>query len=65
MKDLSAPSLSDKMRTLAKDHPRAFELLDKASALEAAVAQSNAKQILGAWARARRLWCECTGEPLI
>ncbi len=25
----------------------------------------EAKSFLGAWARARRLWCDCTGEDLI
>lgn len=62
-----AESLDIKMHTLAdKGHPRAAELREKADALVSAIEQSaSAKKILGAWARARRLWCDCTGEPLI
>lgn len=68
--------LMDKMRALADTgHPRAVELREKATALdEACDAITKAseehgkvavKSMLGAWARARRLWCDCTGEPLI
>ena len=61
------PALFDKMRSLASDgHPQAYALRQRADELETAVVgKPSAKQILGAWARARRLWCECTGEPLI
>jgi hypothetical protein len=67
------PALFDLMRKLADaGHPRADELREKASAFEAAATgfygdpqTVPAKSFLGAWARARRLWSECSGEPLI
>ncbi|OJU22715.1 MAG: hypothetical protein BGN95_03875 [Sphingomonas sp. 66-10] len=65
--------LSDKMRSLADlDHPRAVELREKAGAFDVAATGFYAepqtvtvKSFLGAWARARRLWSECSGEPLL
>lgn len=66
--------ISDKMRALAETgHERAEELRSKADEFDAKTAAhysetggpETAKSMLGAWARARRLWCECTGEPLI
>ena len=59
-----------KMRALADSgHPRASELRAKADEFEATMAVSDekwdARKMLGAWARARRLWCDCTGEPLV
>lgn len=66
------PTLSEKMRVLAKTHPRSAELIAKADELDAKTAGHYAspqtvptKSFLGAWARARRLWCELTGEALI
>jgi hypothetical protein len=63
-------TLAQKMRKLADDgHPRAVELREKADAMETAATGPSktwdARKVLGAWARARRVWCECTGEPLI
>lgn len=41
-------------------------LLDHAAKLEAlTLGVSTAQQIAGTWARARRFWCNLTGEPLI
>lgn len=60
--------LSDKMRTFAAGAVPpvvADQLREKANAFDAAVAQGDAKKILGAWARARRVWCDVTGESLI
>lgn len=65
--------LSDKMRALAdRDHPRATELRENARAFDVAAAgfyaepqTVPAKSFMGAWARARRLWSECSGERLI
>lgn len=58
--------LADKMLALAKDHPRGEELRTKAEALIAACApEVPAPKLLGAWARARKLWCEVTGGPLV
>lgn len=61
------PALFDKMRSLASEgHPQAEELRQRADEFEKAVAEKlSAKQIFGAWVRARRLWCDCTGESLI
>ncbi|GAB3021423.1 hypothetical protein [Bowmanella dokdonensis] len=47
---------------LAEDHPlrihaNALAKLDPDTA--------TAKQVLGHWARAKKAWCEYTGEPLI
>lgn len=61
------------MRALAdQGHDRAEELREKAKAFDAAAAgfyaeeqTVGAKSFLGAYARARRLWCDITGEPLV
>jgi len=59
-------SLPDRMRTLAKGgHPRAEDLQQMADDMDNAIATHDMRKMIGAWARARRLWCECTGEPLI
>ena len=66
-------SLSDKMRALAASHPCGAELKANADEFDektkahysAGANRETAKRMLGAWARARRLWSECTGEPLI
>ena len=58
-----APQLTDRMRALAADgHPRATELFDAADRIDVAI---TIPQIVGSWAKARKLWCEITGEPLI
>jgi hypothetical protein len=65
--------LSDKMRALAETgHPRGGELREKADAFDVAAngfwgepQTVPVKSFLGAWARARRLWSECSGEPLV
>lgn len=65
--------LSEKMRMLAQDgHPKAAELIEKANAFDAAARgfygdpqTVTIQSFMGAWARARKLWCECTGESLI
>lgn len=62
--------LFEKMEALAdRGHPRGDELRERAKALRAAAKGfangGGVKPMLGAWARARRVWCECTGEPLI
>ncbi len=66
--------LSDKMRALADSgHARAEELRTKADEFDAKAeahygangGPNTAQSMLGAWARARRLWSDCTGEPLI
>ena len=36
-----------------------------AEALEGIGPETSPKALLGRWARARRCWCEITGEPLI
>lgn len=72
---MPAPTpLSEKMRALADGgHARAPDLYEKANAFDAAASAWEAggrdkdimRRMLGAWARARRLWSECTGEPLV
>lgn len=58
-------SLADKMRTLADTgHVRADDLRRLADQLDAADAR-DPRNLLGRWARARRCWSECSGEPLI
>jgi len=66
--------LGDRMRALAESgHERAEELLAKAKEFDEKTdahysetgGPETAKSVLGAWARARRLWSECTGEPLV
>lgn len=63
-----------KMRALAnetKDEALAMALLMRADDLDGAVKNlmedgpDGVKKVLGAWARARMLWCKTTGEPLI
>jgi hypothetical protein len=42
------------------------EIMLRADELDAACGEPfSAKKMLGAWARARRLWCEITGDDLI
>lgn len=66
--------LSRQMRELANSgHERAEELRAKADefdfksteSLQEPVTEQKTKSMLGAWARARRLWNECTGRGLI
>jgi uncharacterized iron-regulated protein len=65
--------LGAKMRRLADaDHAQAEELRVHADAFEAAVSgyyaepqTVTAKQFLSAFARARMLWCKCSGEALL
>lgn len=58
--------LSDRMRALADTgHSMAADLRMNADELDAAVGLGDPKAILGAWARARLLWCECTDEDLV
>lgn len=64
--------LGIKMRALAREgHPRAEELRSRANAFdeacssEAMAQPDGLKKMMGAWARARRLWCEVSGEPLV
>lgn len=65
--------LRGKMRDLADSgHPRAAELRAKADEFErkargfyADPQTCDVKSFMGAWARARKLWSECSGEPLV
>jgi hypothetical protein len=61
--------LSKKMHNLADSgHERAEELREKADFLDTVANEKenlSPKKLLGAWARARRLWCDCTGEDLV
>jgi hypothetical protein len=55
------------MRRLADSgHARADDLRREADALEHVLDKDfNVKRIVGTWARARRVWSECSGEPLV
>lgn len=63
MADNETP-LAAQMRALAEAHERRDDLLAAADTLDAAVSLPI-PQMIGAWAKARRLWCECTGEDLV
>lgn len=71
--DRSATALWQRMRVMAATgHELAAELTAKADALEQAATgfyakeqTHGAKQLIGAWARARAVWCQATGEPLV
>lgn len=65
-------SLADKMERLAVGHARSVELLEKAKAFREGVNGFYAdpqtvtvQSFLGRWARARKLYCEITGSPLV
>lgn len=53
------PEQADKMRTLAT----AFDNATSAHAMNPS--EDNVKKMLGAWARARRCYCEISGESLL
>lgn len=65
--------LSKRMRALAAaGHARADELREKADAFDAATdgyfatpQTVSVARFMGAYARARKFWCEITGEPLV
>jgi hypothetical protein len=65
--------LSEKMHALADSgHTRANELREKADAFDDATAgfygvpqTVTVQRFVGCFARARRLWCDVTGEPLV
>lgn len=61
------PTLHERMRRLADSgHPRAFDLRREADALEKVFDKDfDVKRVVGTWARARRVWSECSGEPLV
>lgn len=64
------PGLVERMRELAGPgkHERAAELFARARELENAIINTepgSVPKLVGAWARARRLWCQCSGEDLI
>jgi hypothetical protein len=67
--DNGATALSIRMRELAArgEHPRAAELFARAQELDSAVMDKTTSipHLVAAWARARRLWCDLTGEDLI
>jgi hypothetical protein len=63
--------LADRLDKLAIRHPRGDEMRTAATALRDATSgyfaepqTVDVRRFMGTWARARRIWCECTGEPL-
>lgn len=61
----TAPTLADRMRALSERRPDIRDefvaLADELDALDG----SNIPKLVGTWAKARRRWCEVTGEPLV
>jgi hypothetical protein len=56
--------LANRMRSLAANgNQRAEELIEKADELDKMIDADtwDTEQVLGAWLRARKLWCEVTG----
>ncbi|WNV45424.1 hypothetical protein [Escherichia phage PLYYY01] len=51
---------------MSEDHAmrRTAQAFDEIS-VNYAMGKSTPKGLLGAWARARRCWCNYTGEPLV
>jgi len=70
---MSGTDLSNWMRALADGgHERGAELREKADAFDAAALGFYAepqtvsvKSFMGAWARARRLYSDCTGQSIM
>jgi hypothetical protein len=70
---MTRTALSERMHALAdQGHARAAELREKADAFDAATAGFYAdpqtvsvEKFMSCFARARRLWCDITGEPLV
>jgi hypothetical protein len=65
-------SLVERMLKLAETHACAIELRQKAEELRAAAngffgqnQTVDVRAFMGAWARARRLWCNLTGESIL
>jgi len=60
--------LANRMRSLAANgNQRAEELIEKADELDKMIDADtwDTEQVLDAWLRARKLWCEVTGEPVL
>lgn len=64
---MSDRTLPERMRDLADSgHERADELRDLADELEETITDwKGVSPMLATWMRARRIWCEITGEPLV
>lgn len=58
--------LGRKMELLVVQHPERAEEIQKAiNDFEEHAGGPDAKKWLGKWVRARRLYCELTGEPMV
>lgn len=70
---ITRTALSERMHALADTgHARSAELRDLAHKFDLATAGFHAEpqtctvqKFMGCFARARRLWCDITGEPLV
>ena len=61
-----APSLSERMRNLARQRPEIRdEFIEMADSLDALAIETPIPKFVGTWTKARRRWCEVTGEPLV
>lgn len=71
--DRSASALWQRMRVMAATgHEMAAELTKRADELETVASgfyapeqTHSARQLIGAWARARATWCAASGEPVL
>jgi len=59
------PSDHELRSTAQKLQARAKELSDALDGFIADPQTCSPQKLLGCWARARRLWCDCSGEELI
>ena len=65
-KPTESPPLADRMREYAATHPEVLASFKAhADALDSITHETPIPKLVGIWARARRAWCEVTGEPLV
>ena len=58
-------TLAERMRAYAMRHPEHREILIEQAKRLDEVDTTDVIALLGVWARARRVWKEITGEPLV
>lgn len=65
--DVLRNQLALRMRAYAAKNPGNDHLIALADKMDEAAAADpwDVRKVLGSWARARRAWCEATGEGLI
>lgn len=67
--DTTETALHERMQKWAADNtndPRSGEMRSLAVNLENAISPMRSPpEVIGAWARARKFWCDVTGEDLV